>query len=319
MAATVATVVELVCLDDEVAVMLHVLEGVTPVKSFGGRLQLPASDRFSPAVETHSSACGGGTHVAAPARESPASEPEGEAAVPAGGAFSSGETAAAACGEQGGQEAAQPSEPSSGATLDSVVVMLQRLLSASEPPSAAQRAAALAVAEAAAMPPPAATSLSSSGGGMELPEGVEKLLALELEVVQLQQSLQIAALEFESRTVQLQSLKQRADDAEQRAQVRRAVGMRWGCPSCTRGQLFERTAAVKPGKLCNDSLPACPTLMCTAGGGAAGCQPGSAGAPVGAPGGRPALPAGRGSCPAPAGDCPAGSTAGGSLCQAAGS
>lgn len=59
----------------------------------------------------------------------------------------------------------------------------------------------------------------SGGGGAALPGGVEKLLCLELEVVQLQQSLQIAQLEFEARTVQLHSLKQRADDAEQRAQV----------------------------------------------------------------------------------------------------
>ncbi|PSC72458.1 flagellar associated isoform B [Micractinium conductrix] len=52
-----------------------------------------------------------------------------------------------------------------------------------------------------------------------LPGGVKKLLALELEVVQLQQSLQIVQLEYETRTVQLHSLKQRADDAEQRAQA----------------------------------------------------------------------------------------------------
>lgn len=49
---------------------------------------------------------------------------------------------------------------------------------------------------------------------------MQKLLALELEVVQLQQSLQIAQLEFETRSAQLHSLKQRADEAEQRAQVR---------------------------------------------------------------------------------------------------
>lgn len=66
----------------------------------------------------------------------------------------------------------------------------------------------------AVVPSPA----SSSSGGL-LPGGVEKLLALELEVVQLQQSLQIAQLEFETRTVQLHSLKQRADEAEQRLQV----------------------------------------------------------------------------------------------------
>jgi hypothetical protein len=64
--------------------------------------------------------------------------------------------------------------------------------------------------------PPSPRSLRASGGGA-LPGGVEKLLALELEVVQLQQSLQIAQLEFEARTVQLLSLKQRAEQAEQRA------------------------------------------------------------------------------------------------------
>lgn len=42
-----------------------------------------------------------------------------------------------------------------------------------------------------------------------------------MQVVQLQQSLQIAQLEFETRTVQLHSLKQRADEADQRAQVGR--------------------------------------------------------------------------------------------------
>jgi hypothetical protein len=53
---------------------------------------------------------------------------------------------------------------------------------------------------------------------------VEKLLALELEVVQLQQSLQIAQLDFEARSVQLHRLKQRAESGEERAQVRRADG-----------------------------------------------------------------------------------------------
>ena len=48
---------------------------------------------------------------------------------------------------------------------------------------------------------------------------------LNLQVVQLQQSLQIAQLEFETRTVQLHSLKQRADEADQRAQV---GGPGWG-------------------------------------------------------------------------------------------
>lgn len=60
---------------------------------------------------------------------------------------------------------------------------------------------------------------AGAGGGPLLPGGVEKLLALELEVVQLQQGLQIAQLEFETRSAQLHSLKQRADEAEQRAQV----------------------------------------------------------------------------------------------------
>lgn len=48
---------------------------------------------------------------------------------------------------------------------------------------------------------------------------VDKLLTLELEVVQLQQSLQIAQLDYETHTVQLQSLAQRVQEAECRAQV----------------------------------------------------------------------------------------------------
>lgn len=79
------------------------------------------------------------------------------------------------------------------------------------PQPAEQEAAAASLPDS---PRPAAAAM-----GAALPGGVEKLLALELEVVQLQQSLQIAQLEFETRTVQLHSLKQRADDAEQRAQV----------------------------------------------------------------------------------------------------
>jgi hypothetical protein len=48
---------------------------------------------------------------------------------------------------------------------------------------------------------------------------MQRLLSLELEVVQLQQSLQIAQLEFETRAAHTRALAQRAEQAEQRAQV----------------------------------------------------------------------------------------------------
>eukprot|EP00887_Chlorella_sp_A99_P002061 scaffold18.g2061.t1 len=56
---------------------------------------------------------------------------------------------------------------------------------------------------------------------------VQAMLALELEVVQLQQSLQIVQLDFEARNMQLLSMQQRMQEAETRAQAaeERAVSM----------------------------------------------------------------------------------------------
>ncbi|KAL4443463.1 hypothetical protein ABPG75_011200 [Micractinium tetrahymenae] len=160
---------------------------------------------------------------------------------------------------------AEPAGPSDGggstqAALASVMGMLQRLLEPGEsapevqpepgpppppPPLQPERQhqeprSAAPPAAPALLPPtsphPAATASTcpadSSGtggasGGPLLPGGVQKLLALELEVVQLQQSLQIAQLEFETRSAQLHALKQRADEAEQRVQAaeERASGL----------------------------------------------------------------------------------------------
>ncbi|KAI7842900.1 hypothetical protein COHA_003412 [Chlorella ohadii] len=159
------------------------------------------------------------------------------AAAPAAAAAGHDETDApdGAAGAAGGGSG-------SAASLDAVMGMLQQLLATSgaalqQAPAPPEQAQALVAAlqpqppQPAPEPAPSAHSSGSAGGlasSSMLPSGsVEKLLALELEVVQLQQSLQIAQLEFETRTVQLHSLKQRADEADQRAQAadERAAGL----------------------------------------------------------------------------------------------
>ncbi len=92
------------------------------------------------------------------------------------------------------------------------------------PPPALPQPASSGPVTAASVGPADSGAAGSTGSGPLLPGGVQKLLALELEVVQLQQSLQIAQLEFETRSAQLYSLKQRAEEAEQRAQVRARGG-----------------------------------------------------------------------------------------------
>ncbi|EFN58173.1 hypothetical protein CHLNCDRAFT_141998 [Chlorella variabilis] len=244
-----AVELELLCWGDGVAVAIHLMLAGTPVKSFGSPLSRygassAASDDSSAGLPDCASS--GAVREAAAALDAPQQGCFG-------GDGSDGAATPVAAKQQGVAEISPPASeaaatqeeavaiPSSsgdipGAAMEAVMSMLQQLLAGQGQESAQQDQA-----PAPAAPPPdtpgeppspraagvAVGVPGSGGGGAALPGGVEKLLCLELEVVQLQQSLQIAQLEFEARTVQLHSLKQRADDAEQRAQAaeERAAGL----------------------------------------------------------------------------------------------
>ncbi|KAL4422232.1 hypothetical protein ABPG77_009707 [Micractinium sp. CCAP 211/92] len=127
------------------------------------------------------------------------------------------------------QRLLEPSEPEASAQAEQHQHQQQhqqQLLSdrpgaVARPPPALPQPASSGPVTAASVGPADSGAAGSTGSGPLLPGGVQKLLALELEVVQLQQSLQIAQLEFETRSAQLYSLKQRAEEAEQRAQAER--------------------------------------------------------------------------------------------------
>ncbi|KAL4858591.1 Glutathione S-transferase P [Chlorella vulgaris] len=107
--------------------------------------------------------------------------------------------------------------PGATPSMDAVMSMLQQLLAGQEQVGLHQELEASPLQPLLVLHPQEIPQ--RSGEGREgLPVGVEKLLALELEVVQLQQSLQIAQLDFEARSVQLHRLKQRAESGEERAQ-----------------------------------------------------------------------------------------------------
>lgn len=152
--------------------------------------------------------------------------------------------------------AATPTPASSAGdagALDAVMGLLQQLLAGQNQGAAVQLAPCSPAA--AAQParqhelPATPRIVAASCGSRGLPGGVEKLLALELEVVQLQQSLQIAQLEFEARTVQLLSLKQRAERAEQLAASAEERAARLGHQSAA----AERAAAELRAQLGNSA------------------------------------------------------------------